>query len=80
MFKLLNSYGANNVVQLSCTIKLRCFLKKPAEVDIIEAKEFYIQLYFVRYKGKLVVRFYSPTVYIVQHVQKLRGMLNVLSH
>ena len=41
------------VVQL----KVKCLLKKPTKVDIIEAKEFYIQLYFERYKGKLVLRF-----------------------
>ena len=38
-------------------LKLKCLLKKPALVDIIEAKEFYIQLYFEKYKGKLVLCF-----------------------
>ena len=36
------------VVQL----KLKCLLKKPTHDDIIEAKEFYIQQSFGRYKGK----------------------------
>ena len=31
--------------------------QKATHVDIIEAKEFYIQLYFERYKGKLVLCF-----------------------
>ena len=53
MLKWLNSYGTNNVVQFSCTIKLKVF----AEDDIIEAMEFYIQLYFESYKGRLVLRF-----------------------
>ena len=41
------------VVQL----KLMCLGKKPNHDDIIEAKEFYIQLSFERYKGKLVLHF-----------------------
>ena len=41
------------VVQL----KLKCLLKKPTQDNIIEAKEFYIQLFFERYKGKLLLRF-----------------------
>ena len=56
MFKWLNSYGANNVVQFSCTIKINCLLKKLTHDDIIEAKEVYIQQSFGRYKGKLVLR------------------------
>ena len=56
MFKWLYSYGANNVVQFSCTFKLKCSLKKPSHDDIVEAKEVYIQQSFGRYKGKLVLR------------------------
>ena len=63
MFQWLNSYGANNVVEFSCKVKLKCLLKKPTHDDIIDAKEFYIQLPFERYKGKLVLRFLSPSVY-----------------
>ena len=37
--------------------KLKCLLKKPTYDDIIEAKEFYIQLSFERYEGKLVLLF-----------------------
>ena len=40
------------VVQLKL---LKCLLKEPTHDDIIE--EFYIQLSFVRYKVKLVLRF-----------------------
>ena len=32
--------------------KLKCLLKKPTKDDIMDSKEFYIQLYFERYKGK----------------------------
>ena len=56
MFKWLNSYGANNVVQFSCTFKLKCFLKDPSHDDIIDGKEVYIQQTFGKYKGKLVLR------------------------
>ena len=38
-------------------LKLKCLLKKPAHYDIIEAKDFYIQLAFESYKGKLVLHF-----------------------
>ena len=57
MFKWLNSYRANNVVQFSCTIQTKVFAEEATHDDIIEAKEFYIQLYFERYKEKLVLRF-----------------------
>ena len=40
-------------------LKLKCLLKKPTHDDIIEAKEFYLQLSFERYKRKLVLRFWS---------------------
>ena len=56
MFKWLNSYGANNVVQFSCTIKTKVFVEEANYDDIIEAKEVYIQQSFGRYKGKLVLR------------------------
>ena len=56
MFKWLNSYGANNVVQLSCTFKTKVFAKKLTHDDIIEATEVCIQQSFVRYKGTLVLR------------------------
>ena len=42
---------------LAVQLKLKCLLKKPTHDDIIEAKEFYIQLSFERYKGKLVLHF-----------------------
>ena len=38
-------------------LKLKCWLVKPTHDDIIETKEVYIQLYFERYKGKLVLPF-----------------------
>ena len=44
-------------------LKLECLLKKPTHDDIIEAKEFYIQQSFGRYKGKLALRNKSPPVY-----------------
>ena len=44
-------------------LKLKSLLKRPAQDDIIEAKEFYKQLSFEKYKGKLVLRFSSPSVY-----------------
>ena len=42
---------------LSALIKLKFFLKKSTHEDTIEAKAFYLQLSFERYKGKLVLRF-----------------------
>ena len=56
MFKWLNSYGANNVVQIVVQLKLKGLLKKPTHDDIIKAKEVYIQQSFGRYNGKLVLR------------------------
>ena len=47
------------VVQL----KLKCLLMKSTHGDIIEAKEVYIQQSFGKYKGKLVLRNLSPSVY-----------------
>ena len=44
--------SSSSVVQL----KLKC-LQKPTHDDIIEAKEFYIQLSFERYKAKLALFF-----------------------
>ena len=44
-------------------LKLKCLLKKPTHDDIIDAKEVYIQQYFGRYEGKLVLRNLSPSVY-----------------
>ena len=41
MFKWLNSYGANNVVKFSCTIKTKVFAV--IVDDIVEEKEVYIQ-------------------------------------
>ena len=49
-------YGANNVVQFSCTIKTKVFAEEPTHDDFIEGKEVYIQQSFGRYKGKLVLR------------------------
>ena len=37
---------------------------KPRHGDIIEAKEIYSQLSVERYKGKLVLRIQSPSVYV----------------
>ena len=56
MFKWLNSYEANSVVQFSCTFKTKVLLKKPTHDYIIEAKEVYIHESFGRYQGKLVLR------------------------
>ena len=39
-------------------------LKKPPHDDVIEAKEVYSQQSFGRYKGKLVLRNLSPSVYL----------------
>ena len=44
--------------------KLKFLLKKPTPDDIIEAKEVYIQQSFGSYKGKLVLRNLSPSVYL----------------
>ena len=65
MVKLLNLNGANNVVQFSCSIKTKVFAEEPTHDDIIEAKEVYIQQSFGRYKGKLVLRNLSPSVFII---------------
>ena len=56
MFKWLNSYGENNIIQFVVHLKLKCLLKKPTHEDIIKAKGVYIQQSFGRYKGKLVLR------------------------
>ena len=49
---------------LVAQLKLKCLLKKPTHDDIIEAKEVYIQQSFGRYKGKLVLRNSSLSVYV----------------
>ena len=64
MFKWLNSYRANNIVQFSCTIKTKVFAEESNSNGIIEAKESYIQQSFGKYKGKLVLRNLSPSLYI----------------
>ena len=38
-------------------LKLKCFVKKPNHDDMFDAKEFYTQLSFELYKGKLALRF-----------------------
>ena len=38
-------------------LKLKCGLKKPLHDGIIEEKKVYIQLVFVRYNRRLVLRF-----------------------
>ena len=49
---------SNNFVELSCTIcRFKRYLKKRLHDDSIEVKEVNIQLSFVRYKRKLVLRF-----------------------
>ena len=40
------------VSSLVVQLKLKCLLKRPSHDDSIEAKAFYIQLSFERYKGK----------------------------
>ena len=67
MFKWLNSYGANNVVQFSCTFKtnLKVFSEKPTHDDIMDAKEVYFQQSFGKYKGKLVLRNSSPSGFVL---------------
>ena len=47
---------------LAVHLKLKCLLKKQTQYDMIEAKKFYIQLSFERYKGKSVLRNLSPSV------------------
>ena len=56
MFKWLNSYRADNIVQFSCTFKTKVFAEEATHDDIIETKEVYIQQSFGRYTGKLVLR------------------------
>ena len=48
--------------RLVVQLKVKCLLKKPTCDDIIETKEVYIQQFFGRYKGKLVLRNLSPSV------------------
>ena len=45
----------SNVVELSCKIKTYEFAEEATYVGINEAMGVYIQLYFKRYKGKLVM-------------------------
>ena len=42
----LNLYEAKTSLNLVVRLKLKCWLKKPTHDDIIEAKEYYIQLSF----------------------------------
>ena len=63
MFKWLNSYGANNVVQFVVHLKLMCLRDKPTYDDIIKAKEVYIQLSFGRYMGNLSVAYLKSVKY-----------------
>ena len=51
-------------------LKLKCLLKKPTQDDIIEAKELNIQLFFERYKGKFVLRFFQVRQYIFKKRSK----------
>ena len=51
------------MTSLVVNLKLKCLLKMPTHNDIIEAKEVYIQQSFERYKGNLVLRNKSPSVY-----------------
>ena len=48
-------------------LKLKCLLKEPTQDDIIEAKEFYLQLFLKDIKGSLcdVTRIRQ---YIIKHV------------
>ena len=45
---------------------------KQTHDDITEAKEVYIQHYFGRYKGKLVLRNESPSIYSYFHCNKTK--------
>ena len=47
MFKWLNSEQKTSSISVE-HLKLKCLLKKPSQDDIIEAKEFYIQLFFFK--------------------------------
>ena len=49
---------------LAVHLKLKCLLKKQTQYNIIKAKKYYIlTAVFGRYKGKLVLRNLSPSVY-----------------
>ena len=54
-----------------------CLLKKPTYDDIIKAKEVYIQQFFGRYKGKLVLRNESPSVYVVPNDRQTSNYLSL---
>ena len=43
-------------------LKFKCWLKKPTHDDIIEVS--FHTLSFARHKGKLVLQFLSPSVYL----------------
>ena len=60
----LNSYEAVTSPSYFVQLKLKCWLKKSTHVDRIKAKIVRIKLYFERYKGKLVLRIYSMSVYL----------------
>ena len=61
----------SNVVELSCKIKTYEFAEEATRVGINEAMEVYIQLYFKRYKGKLVMGVWKMKVVCV-YIYKTR--------
>ena len=61
-FIALNLYEAVNSPGLVVQLILKRLLMKQTHDDNIKAKEGYIQLSFGRYKGKLVLRYLSPSV------------------
>ena len=60
MFIDLNLYQAVKSSGLVVQFKLKCLLMKPTHDNIIV----YFQMSFGRYKGKLVFRIESPSVYM----------------
>ena len=62
-FSDLNLYEEVKSSGLVVQLKLKCWLMKRTHDGIVEAKEVYTRLSFERYKGKLVLRNLSPSVY-----------------
>ena len=51
MFQWLNLYEAVTSSSLVVHLKLKSWMKKPNQDDIIEAKEAYSQLLFIKYSN-----------------------------
>ena len=75
MFQWLNSYEAVTSSQ-AIQLKLNGWLRQPTHDDTIEGKIVYIQLFFERYKGEIVLRF-KACQYINTKISCISSMFGI---